>query len=383
MVTGPSGSGKSVLAGALAARFDAVLLSTDMVRLELHGRPEAKGGSGLNQERYSAASREVVYDEIAKQAEALIGAGRPVVIDGTYIERRRREPIVDVATRAGAPLLVVDGGFSSRLSPYARVVLPQPDSPARPRISPRCSVSDTSRTALTGGSTSYSIETLRAVSTASPVHAAAPFAVRTDLDATARALRLARRGARSRARGASFGLMISSIEKLMSERPAPSSAMMRPGGTNHHQAPVPSAWPVCASLSIVPSVIEPVGPRPRYDSPASPRIAKMIAKRNCAASSGSRFGRISTRMMRVVLLAGDPGRGDVVAGAQRPRLRPQHDRRARPAGDAEHDRDEHRSCGPGHVAGDHDDERQAGDDEHDVREEREDLVGTSRRVARR
>ena len=108
LVTGPSGSGKSVLAGVLAARFNAVLLSTDMVRLELHGRPEAKGGSGLNQERYSAASREMVYDEIAKQAEALTLARRPVVVDGTYIERRRREPIVAVATRAGAPLLVVE-----------------------------------------------------------------------------------------------------------------------------------------------------------------------------------------------------------------------------------------------------------------------------------
>ena len=49
---------------------------------------------------------------------------------------------------------------------------------------------------------------------------------------------------------------------------------------------------------MVPQVIESVGPRPRYDRPASPRIAKMIAKRNYAASSGSRLGMISTRMIR-------------------------------------------------------------------------------------
>ena len=108
LVTGPSGSGKSVLAGVLAARFNAVLLSTDMVRVELHGQPEARGGSGLNEDRYSAAARERVYEEIAEQAQTLVAEGRPVVIDGTYIERRRREPIIEVATRTNSPLLVVE-----------------------------------------------------------------------------------------------------------------------------------------------------------------------------------------------------------------------------------------------------------------------------------
>jgi predicted kinase len=108
LVTGPSGSGKSVLAGVLAARFNAVLLSTDMIRLRLYGRREAKGGAGLNQERYSAEARERVYEEIAKQAEALVSAGRPVVIDGTYIERGRRAPIIGIATRTRVQLLVVE-----------------------------------------------------------------------------------------------------------------------------------------------------------------------------------------------------------------------------------------------------------------------------------
>jgi len=108
LVTGPSGSGKSALAGVLAARFNAVLLSTDMVRLELFGRPETKGATTLNEDRYSAAARERVYEEIAEQAEALASAGRPVAVDGTYIERSRRQPMVDVATRTGARLLVVE-----------------------------------------------------------------------------------------------------------------------------------------------------------------------------------------------------------------------------------------------------------------------------------
>src|SRR5262249_47853881 len=44
----------------------------------------------------------------------------------------------------------------------------------------------------------------------------------------------------------SFGLMISSMEKLISESAAPKSAIARPGGANHHQAPRRSASPFCA-----------------------------------------------------------------------------------------------------------------------------------------
>jgi predicted kinase len=96
-----------VLAGVLSAHFNAILLSTDMVRIELYGRPEVKGRAGLNEERYSAESRERVYEEIARQSEALVLAGRPVVVDGTYIERSRREPIIEVATRTQTRLLAV------------------------------------------------------------------------------------------------------------------------------------------------------------------------------------------------------------------------------------------------------------------------------------
>ncbi|CPU63575.1 Uncharacterised protein [Mycobacteroides abscessus] len=53
-----------------------------------------------------------------------------------------------------------------------------------------------------------------------------------------------------------------------------------------------------ASLRIVPQVTDPDGPRPRYERPASLRIASSTAPRKFAVRSGRRFGRISTRMMR-------------------------------------------------------------------------------------
>ena len=42
--------------------------------------------------------------------------------------------------------------------------------------------------------------------------------------------------------GTGFGLMVSSIEKLISDRPQPSRAIRSPGGTNHHHAPTWKAF---------------------------------------------------------------------------------------------------------------------------------------------
>jgi len=106
LVTGPSGSGKSVLAGVLAARLGAVLLSTDMARRELF---EARGrGAAVDTGIYTPEARERVYAEIERQAGAFLAAGRAVVADGTYIERRQREPLEGLARSAQARLLVVE-----------------------------------------------------------------------------------------------------------------------------------------------------------------------------------------------------------------------------------------------------------------------------------
>ncbi|HWC29853.1 MAG TPA: AAA family ATPase [Dehalococcoidia bacterium] len=106
LVTGPSGSGKSVLAGVLASRLSAVLLSTDMLRRELF---EAAGrGTAIDAGMYSQESRARVYDEIERQTRAFIAAKRPVVIDGTYVERSQRAPIVELSRASKSRLLLVE-----------------------------------------------------------------------------------------------------------------------------------------------------------------------------------------------------------------------------------------------------------------------------------
>jgi uncharacterized protein len=106
LVTGPSGSGKSVLAGVLAARLGCVILSTDMLRRELfEAMPEREA---IDQGKYAPEAREHVYGEIEQQADGFLDMKRPVLIDGTYIERRQREPIVALARKHTTRLLVVE-----------------------------------------------------------------------------------------------------------------------------------------------------------------------------------------------------------------------------------------------------------------------------------
>jgi aminoglycoside phosphotransferase family enzyme/predicted kinase len=106
LVTGPSGSGKSVLAGVLAAHLSAVLLSTDTVRRELfreHGR-----GAPVDTGIYSPEAREGVYHELRRQAEEMLVQGRSIVLDGSYIERKQRLPIERLAGQLRARLLIVE-----------------------------------------------------------------------------------------------------------------------------------------------------------------------------------------------------------------------------------------------------------------------------------
>ncbi|MPZ50211.1 MAG: AAA family ATPase [Dehalococcoidia bacterium] len=106
LVTGPSGSGKSVLAGVLAAHLSAVLLSTDIIRREHfqdRGR-DAPIDAGI----YSPEARASVYDELYREAEEMLAQGRSVVLDGTYIERNQRLPVERLAGQLRARLLLVE-----------------------------------------------------------------------------------------------------------------------------------------------------------------------------------------------------------------------------------------------------------------------------------
>jgi aminoglycoside phosphotransferase family enzyme/predicted kinase len=103
---GLSGSGKSLLAGALASRLGAVYLATDVLRRETTTPRE--GEAPIDSGKYSQDQRDRVYGLMAELAEAYVSAGRAVVLDGTYIEAQQRAPIVELAKRLQVPLMLVE-----------------------------------------------------------------------------------------------------------------------------------------------------------------------------------------------------------------------------------------------------------------------------------
>jgi aminoglycoside phosphotransferase family enzyme/predicted kinase len=109
LVRGLSGSGKSVLAGALAARFAAVLLTTDVTRKQLFGQTptehsRAEFGGGI----YAAEATERVYAELAAETGRQLTAGRPVVADGTFLRRGQRALVLAAAQSVGVRTLIVE-----------------------------------------------------------------------------------------------------------------------------------------------------------------------------------------------------------------------------------------------------------------------------------
>lgn len=96
LVGGPPGSGKSSVAGALANRLDAEVLSTDHLRRELAPVPLA--------DRYRRTAREAVYRELCTEASRQLGLGRSVVLDATWTSAAMRAKARALAREAAAEL---------------------------------------------------------------------------------------------------------------------------------------------------------------------------------------------------------------------------------------------------------------------------------------
>jgi aminoglycoside phosphotransferase family enzyme/predicted kinase len=103
-VGGRSGSGKSSLARklapALGAAPGAVILRSDEIRKRQAGLQPCERAPP---EAYSAAADAAVFDEFFGLAEILLGAGRAVVLDATFLRPEQRARAEAVARTAGAP----------------------------------------------------------------------------------------------------------------------------------------------------------------------------------------------------------------------------------------------------------------------------------------
>jgi predicted kinase len=100
LVGGLPGTGKSTLAGQLADRLGAVLVSTDRVRKELAGlAPETPAPAAYGRGIYADAWTERTYAELLTRADRLLHRGETVILDASWSRARNREMADGVARR--------------------------------------------------------------------------------------------------------------------------------------------------------------------------------------------------------------------------------------------------------------------------------------------
>jgi aminoglycoside phosphotransferase family enzyme/predicted kinase len=103
LVAGTVGVGKSTVAAALADAGGALLLSSDRTRKALAGlRSEARAAAPPGEGIYTDEWSDRTYAALLAHAAPALRAGRTVVLDATWSERRRRSAARELAERSNA-----------------------------------------------------------------------------------------------------------------------------------------------------------------------------------------------------------------------------------------------------------------------------------------
>lgn len=106
---GVTGSGKSYLANALAARLGAVILSSDVVRKRLLGiDPTERHIEPIDAGIYRPEITERTYQALLDEARHWLERDKPVILDASYLRRAQREPAFRLAEATGARFLALE-----------------------------------------------------------------------------------------------------------------------------------------------------------------------------------------------------------------------------------------------------------------------------------
>jgi len=109
VMTGVTGSGKSTVARELAARWAIRHLSSDIVRKTLFGiDPHRPSDPAARERLYSPQMSVRTYRELVRQGAREAAAGRPVVLDATFLRREHRARAREEARRLGVPFVVIE-----------------------------------------------------------------------------------------------------------------------------------------------------------------------------------------------------------------------------------------------------------------------------------
>ena len=104
LVCGLTGSGKSTLARALAQRLGFTLISSDATRKSL-SKSLNRRQVPYGQDIYAPSMTERTYASMIDAAEKLVQKGEGAILDATFHQRGRREPIFALAAKHEAPMV--------------------------------------------------------------------------------------------------------------------------------------------------------------------------------------------------------------------------------------------------------------------------------------
>jgi hypothetical protein len=105
--SGVSGSGKTTVAGEVAAALGAVRLRSDVERKRIAGlKPTDRPRDAVQEAAiYSPESTRRTYARLAELARLILAAGTSVVVDAACNRRRERRMLADAAREAGVPMV--------------------------------------------------------------------------------------------------------------------------------------------------------------------------------------------------------------------------------------------------------------------------------------
>lgn len=108
LVGGLPGTGKSTVAGCLADRFGAVVLSTDPLRKETAGLdPLESAAAGFRRGLYDPERTDRTYQVLLRHAGHLLARGESVVLDASWISARHRRAAARLAEEHAAELVAL------------------------------------------------------------------------------------------------------------------------------------------------------------------------------------------------------------------------------------------------------------------------------------
>lgn len=108
---GVSGSGKTTATQPLLELIGAVRVRSDIERKRLHRlKPQARTGSRIGQDAYSADATALTYRRLLGLARSIVEAGYTVIVDATFLAHAQRGDFRRLAEALGARFLILDFG---------------------------------------------------------------------------------------------------------------------------------------------------------------------------------------------------------------------------------------------------------------------------------